>query len=152
MFNIRKSLFNFHLKNPPKNLLHPFNSLGPFNICDYMYLKSFCGIYVNPIVDSYHLLNLNVNISMFIVYSNKCICTSVLFVFLSTFPSCSYQSYLHQLVLLLLRQSRSSESPDGADLMTSFRPLVCSHCCIVVTIRTFYYGKDRMKPHYRLRI
>ena len=86
-----------------------------------MYLKSFCVIsviYVNPIVDSYHILNLNVIISKFIVFSNKCICTSVLFVFLSTFPSWSYRSYLHQLVLLLLRQSRSSESPDGADLTT----------------------------------
>ena len=122
-------------------------------LCIYSsYLNSFCHIYVNPIVDSYHLLNLNVIILIFSVHSIKLICTSVLLFFLSTFPSWSYRSYLHQLVLLLLRQSRSSESPDGADLMTSFRPLVCSHCCIVVTIRTFYYGKDRMKPHYRLRI
>ena len=52
-----------------------------------MYLNSFCHIYVTPIVDTYHLLNLNVIISMLIVYSNKCICTPVLFVFLSTFPS-----------------------------------------------------------------
>ena len=107
-----------------KILLYPFNSLCPLNICDYMYLKSFCVMCVNPIVDSYHLLNRNVIISKFIVYSNKCICTSVLFVFLSTFPSWSYRSYLHQLVLLLLSQSRSSESPDGADMTTSFRPLM----------------------------
>ena len=51
-------------------------------------------LYANHIFDSYWtLLTLKVIISMFTVYSNKCICTSVLFLFfLSNSPSCSYRS------------------------------------------------------------
>ena len=51
-------------------------------------------LYANHIFDSYWtLLTLKVIISMFIVYSIKCICTSVLFLFfLSTSLSCSYRS------------------------------------------------------------
>ena len=30
--------------------------------------------------------------------------------------------------------------------------LICSHCCIVITVPTLYYGRDRVNPHYKLRI
>ena len=31
--------------------------------------------------------------------------------------------------------------------------LICRHCCIVITVlQILYYGRDRVKPHYKLRI
>ena len=56
-----------------------------FNNCDHMYLKSLChSCKCKAVCKSYirFFLTLNVIISMFIIYSNKCICTSVLFVLL----------------------------------------------------------------------
>ena len=137
-----------------KILLYPFNSLCPLNICDYMYLKSFCVIYVYPIVDSYHLLNLNVFFSKFIVYCNKCTCTSVLFPFLSEYFSILVLSILSpptcpppplpKLVFRVSGQSRLDDILQALDVR-----LICSLCCIVITVlRTLYgKGKDREKPH-----
>ena len=51
-----------------------------FNNCDHMYLKSLCySCKCKAVCKSYirFFLTLNVIISMFIIYSNKCICTSV---------------------------------------------------------------------------
>ena len=135
MTEIRTILSIFILKFCRDNLLHlfPFQMLYVyvqiihcwFNDRDLIVISKHFFIHVNARLFIRLLLTLIVIISMFIFYSNKCICTSVLFVFLSTFPSWSYRSYLHQLVLLLLHQSRSSESPDVADLTTSFfRPLI----------------------------
>lgn len=58
-----------------------------FNICDYMYLKSFCHSCewkaVRKCKSYIRLLILNVIITMFTVSSNKCIYTLVLFLFFS---------------------------------------------------------------------
>ena len=53
-----------------------------------------------------------------------------------------------KLVFRVSGQSRLDDILQALDVR-----LICSHCCIVITVlQILYYGRDRVKPHYKLRI